>query len=468
MANPFYIEPASMLPGFTSFLSGIESRADYEREKTKKAKQETIRKQAAGLAQSGNTDELYKLTLENPWLTDEVTKASKWHNEELKTDAIESARRVLMGESPGQVGIEHAEKVIQAGGDATKQIEQIKQDQLAPEAAIKRAEMFLLFHDPQTYKALKESQKTEGPKQQIVNGQLVTITPEGAKASQIEGLQGLDAPKSDYDRWKQNPAEFAQFRAAGREPRESSPDAAINFTPAAIENAAARYNMDGTLPPMGMGTRGAAGRTAILNKAAELAAGISGPEQRAKQIEAKAIAESIKQQEKQYGSMGSFVKNLGAQVDKVEEISKDISTYDTRLLNVPLRAFRQKIAGNPNQAKYDMYLTEIESEIGKLATGSTGSVAELSASAQERWAKIHDKNLSVKDMLSLLKETKTAGEMRLKSVKDNLDETKSRLRPTANTPIGVGMPSPPGAVRKQVNRATGAIRYLDKNGNVLQ
>jgi hypothetical protein len=235
MANPFYIKPASMLPGFTSFLSGVESRADYERKKTKKAKQETIRKQAAGLAQSGNTDELYKLTLENPWLTDEVTKSSKWHNEEIKTDAIESARRVLMGESPGQVGIEHAEKVIQAGGDATKQIEQIKQDQLEPEAAIKRAEMFLLFHDPQTYKALKESQKTEDPKQQIVNGQLVTIGPDGkAIASQIEGLQGLDAPKSDYDRWKQNPAEFAQFRAAGRERGEgggNKPPAGYRYTP---------------------------------------------------------------------------------------------------------------------------------------------------------------------------------------------------------------------------------------------
>lgn len=151
----------------------------------------------------------------------------------------------------------------------------------------------------------------------------------------------------------------------------------------------------------------------------------------------KAYAGSVAQQQKQLGSMGSFVRNLSAQIDRVGQIGAELNTFDSRLLNVPLRAARARIAGSPMQAKYDMYLAEIESEIGKLSTGSTGSVAELSQGAQERWAKIHDKNLSVNDMLQLLKETKHAGELRMKSVKDQLDETRAerqnRGKPSTST-----------------------------------
>jgi len=142
---------------------------------------------------------------------------------------------------------------------------------------------------------------------------------------------------------------------------------------------------------------------------------------------------SITQQQKQVGAMGSFVKNMDSQISKVSELSKRLSTFDTRLLNVPLRAVRGRIAGSADQAKYDMYLTEIESEIGKLATGSAGSVSELSVGAQQKWEKIHDKNLSIKDMLSLLQETREAGKLRMKSVQDQLGETRSQMRNRGGT-----------------------------------
>jgi hypothetical protein len=161
-----------------------------------------------------------------------------------------------------------------------------------------------------------------------------------------------------------------------------------------------------------------------------------------------AFSASITQQQKAVGSMGSFVKNMDAQIAKVGQLSKDLSTFDTRLLNMPLRAVRGRIAGSPQQAKYDMYLTEIESEIGKLATGSAGSVSELSVGAQEKWAKIHDKNLSIKDMMELLKETSHAGKLRMKSVQDQLNETRAQQRsrggkvaPTTNVSDPLGLRS---------------------------
>jgi len=151
-----------------------------------------------------------------------------------------------------------------------------------------------------------------------------------------------------------------------------------------------------------------------------------------------AFKASISQQQKQVGAMGSFVKNMGAQISRVDQLAKELSTFDTRLLNIPLRAVRGRVVGSPQQAKYDMYLAEIESEIGKLATGSAGSVSELSVGAQEKWAKIHDKNLSIKDMQSLLKETKHAGELRMKSVQEQLEETRKQQRNRGKTDVGAG------------------------------
>jgi hypothetical protein len=164
----------------------------------------------------------------------------------------------------------------------------------------------------------------------------------------------------------------------------------------------------------------------------------------ATQADTKNIAQAAGFIEKQLASMGSFVQNIDYQVEKVKELSKDLKTFDTRLLNVPLRAVRGRLAGSPEQAKYDMYLTEIESEIGKLATGSAASISELSVGAQERWSKIHDKNLSVADMISLLEETSNAAKMRYKSVEGQLKETRSKMRTRDYGDGNVGSPDNQG------------------------
>ena len=229
-----------------------------------------------------------------------------------------------------------------------------------------------------------------------------------------------------------------------------------------VDTFGAYFNATGKLPSLGRGKQSTKIRMAIAKSAARQALGadIDGvpdgtPSQTpsdaafsmiSSQADTKAIQGSLNFLDKQVSSMGSFVTNLNSQVDKVGELAKDLKTFDASLMNKPLRYVRGKLKGSDLQAKYDMYLAEIESEIGKLATGSTGSVAELSASAQEKWATIHDKNLSVTKMLSLLEETKAAANFRLESVQGQLDKTRSRMKNRDQVP-NTGQPTQTGKIK---------------------
>jgi hypothetical protein len=142
----------------------------------------------------------------------------------------------------------------------------------------------------------------------------------------------------------------------------------------------------------------------------------------------KAIGSAITFLEKQFTSMGSFIQNMDEQITQVKGLSEDLFTFDARLLNVPWRFLRGRIAGSPLQAKYDLYLTELAREISKLSNASTQSIAAMSVEEIKVFDKIHDKNLSVKDMISLLEETRHAADIRLRSVRDELARTRTRLR----------------------------------------
>jgi hypothetical protein len=193
---------------------------------------------------------------------------------------------------------------------------------------------------------------------------------------------------------------------------------------------AQEYNVTGKLPFKGRGKWVMKSNAGIVREAVsqQKAQGRSGIDTALARGDAKAVQSSISAQEKSRGSMGSFVSNLGKQVDRVDELAGKLKTMDTRLLNMPINALRTRIAGDPELSKYRLYLGEITSEIGKLSSGSTGSVAELSQGAREHWEKVLDPNLSLADMQILLKEVKHAGDMRMESVDDTLKYSRSRLR----------------------------------------
>lgn len=187
------------------------------------------------------------------------------------------------------------------------------------------------------------------------------------------------------------------------------------------------------------GTRNADQVSAIKNRNAEQlkALGQTGENVVANASDLKAINSSLSTQEKQLGAMGSFVKNIDAQYGRLQEIAGDLASSDIRLLNMPRRALLKTVEGSPLQSKVDMYVAEIASETAKLAGGSTGSVSELSQGMREKWDKIIDPNLSIKDLTDLLAETKHAAAMRMESVYSQLEDTQRR-----RDSIGTGQKAP--------------------------
>jgi len=181
--------------------------------------------------------------------------------------------------------------------------------------------------------------------------------------------------------------------------------------------AAKQYLKTGKMPPMG---RSAYVRAQIMRNARIIAEvrGTSVGQLISRQAGVGALSASLKNVQKQENMMNSFVRNLNAQADRLKETLDVIQRTDARLMNVPIRNFKKRIKGSANEAVLDMYLTEISSEIGKLATGSAASVAELSTSAREKWEEIHDPNLPLSELYKLVMETQNAADLRMKSVRD--------------------------------------------------
>ena len=142
----------------------------------------------------------------------------------------------------------------------------------------------------------------------------------------------------------------------------------------------------------------------------------------------KSLSSSLANQEKQRGMMGGFVRNINKQLTRVDEIYSEVSRWGARFLDLPKRELITRMVGSGKEKTLEAYMTEISNEIAKLSTGSQASIRELSTEAQERWAKIHDVNLSFNEMKTILEETRQMAEMRISSSNEELEFTKSRLK----------------------------------------
>jgi hypothetical protein len=195
------------------------------------------------------------------------------------------------------------------------------------------------------------------------------------------------------------------------------------------------YKNTGKLPPFAF--RDAPSRNSFTKGYAEYLqrTGTTPNEAILAKVETDALRGSMNLQQKTYGMMGSFINNLASQVARVKQMQADtIKRVGIRGIDIPIREFKTRFLGSGQERVLESYLMEISREIGKLSTGSQASIAELSVEAQKKWDKIHDPNLSLKDLGEVLDATMEQAYLRRSGAAKELDATKEEVKNIGKKP----------------------------------
>lgn len=182
-----------------------------------------------------------------------------------------------------------------------------------------------------------------------------------------------------------NVASRAQADRHFRATQEAA-DVQVPITKDAIRNAAARYNLDGTLPPMGMGKASAAGRSEILNVAAELAAGIDPTEQRKNQIGNKNDLASQGKALREFtsGKLGNSVRSFNvslSHLDTLSNLADALHNGDAKMVNKVGNYFAEQ-TGGAAPTNFDAAKKIVGDEIVKAIVGSGGGVHDREEAAR--------------------------------------------------------------------------------------
>lgn len=145
----------------------------------------------------------------------------------------------------------------------------------------------------------------------------------------------------------------------------------------AIDNAAARYNFDGTLPPMGMGKNAAAGRSAILNRAAEMKAGVDPEQQRRDQLGNKneVATQGAAGRSFATGKDGQGVQAANTALNHLETIRTLAAAQksgDMRVFNQAARALGAQF-GSAAPTNLNAALIMVAPEVSKAVIGAGGT-----------------------------------------------------------------------------------------------
>ncbi len=230
-------------------------------------------------------------------------------------------------------------------------------------------------------------------------------------------------------------ARETQLRVAGLGPDSQNE----GVSPAAIENAAARYNVDGTLPPMGMGAAGAAGRRAILNRAAELAIGTSGTDQRINQMDAKAAGSALTQLSKSKTMASSFERTANANAELALGLSEKMDRTGVPLINAGLQALRTG-TGSPEATQWAAATTTFVNEYAKIMSGGMGN-GPTSDSARAKAEKLLTTQMTAEQFKGNVRLLQKEMTNRMNGFADEEKALRSRLGGKTEAPAAAPAPA---------------------------
>jgi hypothetical protein len=198
----------------------------------------------------------------------------------------------------------------------------------------------------------------------------------------------------------------------------------------AVEHAAHRYSIDGTLPPnLGRGQQGEATKVRILNRAAEIsqANGDSGAAARIRQISGKAGSSALAQLTKQEQMVGAFEKNAISNADIALGASNAVDRTGVPVLNRWLLNGRKNILGDPDVSRFHAATNTFINEYAKIMSGSMGNTAVSDSLRKETEALLATKDTpeQFKATVDLMKQEMRNRMMGFSKQKDELTRSMS-------------------------------------------
>lgn len=471
--NRFFVRPGNQyMQGLNALAQSVQQVGEIKRKE--KMEQDIldrfnkVQQEATKAFESGDPEEMHKFSVRNPEWSKAMNGYMQWNSEATRKNYLQSAAELRSNPSE-----ENARRVIE---DRQQYLKSQGADQTAETDSF--LEQFLTDPDPNKTETLKNldmmvasvADKDEWNQYKeaagIVGDDTKPLTDLGKLNQDFKNkkmtkeqyavlLKRILDGKSDYapsnlmkmmseydnlveaygpDHWK---------TMAMKEKIEGEDIGMAELTDEEKDVWAAWINATGKIPSVGRGKEATALRSHLLKRAADQAlkgdiVGIdAGPTDNPvdaamytviTQADTKSIQQAMNNLEKQSASIKSFVRNIDNQIERVKDISDQISLTDIRLLNIPFRDLQKKIKGNPALSKYDIYLAEIEREMTKLASGATQSVAAPAVEEIKRWEELIDRNLSVVDMIEVLEEVKEAGDLREESVIYALNIARDKMQ----------------------------------------
>lgn len=254
----------------------------------------------------------------------------------------------------------------------------------ARQQAMAQAKDELALNDPQALAAYNDATKGEhkqlGPDGVLIDssGRVIYANDAGQKRYEARSSKELEIAKLKIASSERNAdakirADAAKIEQKFKMKQQDSPE----LTPEAIDAAAARYQIDGTLPSLGFGHRGATNRALVLNRAADRSRerGDSPAAQRVGQLATAANKSALQQLVKSEAMVGAFEENFRSNVEIAKEYIAKVDNSNMPLLNKGVQYLERRFTDDPNLGGLDIALKTVVNEYAKIVSGSMGNTA---------------------------------------------------------------------------------------------
>jgi hypothetical protein len=289
--------------------------------------------------------------------------------------------------------------------------------------------------DPNTAKQIADMAMTQMQRlEQAHQAQVATETGRHNKAEETISVQN-NAASNETSRANNAATIVKDYRVAGLDAKGNDTTGQGGLSPAAIENAAHRYNLDGTLPPqIGRGTQGARDLRAIQNRSAELAlaAGTDPTQLRVNQMDAKSAGTALSQLTRAKTMAASFEQTANANASLALDLSKKLDRTGVPLLNAGIQYLRTN-AGSPEAAQWAAANETFVNEYAKIMSGGMGS-GPVTDSARNKAHALLTTDMTPQQYEGNVKLLQREMQNRMKGFEDQETALHNRLRGQPSAP----------------------------------